>query len=121
LPHGHIEILLTYGEERGHVGARSLNVKPLQARTVFVLDGIGPPGTIINAAPSYESFKVIFQGKTAHAGLEPEKGLSAIVVAAEAIRRMPLGRIDEETTANVGRIWGGDSPERGTQPNRVGR
>jgi len=109
VPHGHVELLLTYGEERAHVGAKNLDLTHLRAGAVFVIDGVGPPGTIINAAPSYESFRAAFHGRAAHAGLEPENGLSAIAVAAEAIRRMRLGRIDRETTANVGRIWGGSA------------
>lgn len=107
LPHGHIELLFSWGEERGHAGAKTLSLEGLRARLAVVLDGIGPPGTVISEAPSYESFKAVFRGKAAHAGLEPEKGCSAVVAAAEAIRRMTLGRIDAETTANVGLVRGG--------------
>ena len=107
LPHGHLELVLTYGEERGHAGAKTLDLRGRRARLAVVLDAIGPPGTVVAEAPSYESFRAVFRGRAAHAGLEPEKGISAIAAAAEAIRRMPLGRIDTETTANVGLIRGG--------------
>jgi tripeptide aminopeptidase len=117
LPHGHIELLLTYGEERGHAGAKTLRLDDLQARLAVVLDGTGPPGTIIAAAPSYDSVKAVFRGRAAHAGLEPEKGRSAIVAAADAVRRMPLGRLDEETTANIGLIRGGTA--RNVVPDRA--
>jgi tripeptide aminopeptidase len=107
LPHGRLELLLTYGEERGHAGAKTLDLARCQARLAVVLDGVGPPGTVLSQAPSYESFRASFRGVAAHAGLEPEKGISALVAAAEAIRRLPLGRLDEETTANVGLLRGG--------------
>lgn len=116
-PHGHIELLLTYGEERGHAGAKTLRLDGLRARLAVVLDGVGPPGTVIAEAPSYDSFKAVFHGTAAHAGLEPEKGRSAIVAAAEAVRRMTLGRIDAETTANVGLIRGGSA--RNAVPDRA--
>jgi tripeptide aminopeptidase len=107
LPHGRLELLLTYGEERGHAGAKTLDLAPCRARLAVVLDGVGPPGTVLSRSPSYESFRATFRGVAAHAGLEPEKGISALVAAAEAIRRLPQGRLDAETTANVGLLRGG--------------
>ena len=64
-------------------------------------------GNIIVAAPTQAQIKATILGKTAHAGVAPEKGVSAITIASKAIARMPLGRIDEETTANIGRFAGG--------------
>jgi tripeptide aminopeptidase len=107
LAHGRLELLLTYGEERGHAGAKTLDLGGLRARLAVVLDGVGPPGTVLAQSPSYESFRATFRGLAAHAGLEPEKGVSALVGAAEAIRRLPLGRLDGDTTANVGLLRGG--------------
>jgi tripeptide aminopeptidase len=117
LPHGRLELLLTYGEERGHAGAKTLDLEGLRARLAVVLDGVGPPGTVLSQSPSYESFRATFHGLAAHAGLEPEKGVSALVAAAEAIRRLPLGRLDAETTANVGLLRGGTA--RNAVPDRA--
>ena len=107
LPHPPLEILLTWGEERGHLGAAALDVSMLRSKLCFVADAEGDVGTIVAAAPSYESIRAVFQGVGAHAGMEPEKGRSAIVAAARAIARTPLGRLDAETTCNVGLIDGG--------------
>ena len=74
-------------------------------------------GTIITRAPYYDSIRATFLGKAAHAGISPEKGISAIVMASRAISRMKLGRINEETTANLGKISGGSG--RNTVPERV--
>jgi tripeptide aminopeptidase len=117
LRHGHVELLLTWGEERGHAGAKLLRLDGLKSRLALVLDGPGGPGAVIGGAPSYDSFKAVFHGKAAHAGFEPEKGCSAILAAAEAIHRMRLGRIDADTTANVGVIHGGIA--RNAVPDRV--
>jgi tripeptide aminopeptidase len=107
LPHPPLDILLTWGEERGHLGAAALDVSKLSSKVCFVADAEGDVGTIIAAAPSYESIRAVFQGVGAHAGMEPEKGRSAVVAAAKAIARTPLGRLDAETTCNVGLIEGG--------------
>jgi tripeptide aminopeptidase len=104
---GSLEVALTVSEESGLKGAKGLAGSALRAREGIVLDSGGPIGTIVVSAPSQEKIKAVVHGKTAHAGVEPEKGINAIVVAAEAIAAMPLGRIDEETTANIGRIQGG--------------
>ena len=108
-PHGAIEVLLTFGEERGHAGAETVDLAGLEAGWAVVLDGLAPPGTIVLRAPAHSSIIGTFTGKAAHAGVQPEAGRSAIVAAAEAIRRMTLGRLDEETTANVGLIKGGSA------------
>ncbi len=116
-PHGDAEFLFTWGEERGHAGAKAFDYSRLRSRVGFVPDGGGPLGTIITQAPYYESLYAIFHGKAAHAGISPEEGINAIVMAAQALTRMSLGRLDEETTANFGRIKGGSG--RNTVPEQA--
>jgi tripeptide aminopeptidase len=115
--HGDVEFLFTWGEERSHQGAKAFDFSRARAKMGFVPDGEGPIGTIITQAPFYDSIRAAFLGRAAHAGIEPEKGISAIVMAARAIPRMGLGRIDPETTANLGLITGGSA--RNTVPERV--
>lgn len=105
--HGDIEILFTICEEIGLKGAKNLDISSLNARMAFVLDSGGPVGEIVSAAPSQNSLKIIIHGKSAHAGSNPEEGINAIQVAGFALSRMKLGRIDEETTTNIGIISGG--------------
>ncbi|SFE31792.1 M20/M25/M40 family metallo-hydrolase [Alteribacillus iranensis] len=107
LPHGQIQFVITVGEESGLVGAKALDESLLEADYGYALDSDGDIGNIIVAAPTQSQIAVTVYGKTAHAGVEPEKGVSAITVAAKAIAKMPLGRIDKETTANIGRFEGG--------------
>lgn len=107
IEHGTIQFVITVGEESGLIGAKALNPKHLKAKFGYALDSDGPVGDMIVAAPTQAKIKAIIRGKTAHAGIAPEKGVSAITVAAKAIAQMPLGRIDEETTANIGRFEGG--------------
>ncbi|MFZ3588464.1 tripeptidase T [Bacillus sp. DJP31] len=107
IPHGTIEFIITVGEESGLVGAKALDRNKITAKYGYALDSDGKVGTIIVAAPTQAKVKATILGKTAHAGVAPEKGISAITIAAKAISRMPLGRIDEETTANIGRFAGG--------------
>ena len=102
-----LEIALSVAEEGGLNGAKKLDVSALRSKVGLVLDSGGPIGTLVREAPSQNSFRVVIHGKASHAGAEPEKGINAIVVAAEAVAQMPLGRIDEETTANIGKISGG--------------
>lgn len=107
ISHGDIEILFTICEEIGLYGAKNLNLSDLNAQMGFVLDCGGQVGEIISAAPSQNSLKIIIHGKSAHAGSNPEEGINAIQVAGFALSRMKLGRIDEETTTNIGIISGG--------------
>jgi len=107
ISHGDIEILFTICEEIGLKGAKNLDISSLNARMAFVLDSGGQVGGIISAAPSQNSLKIIIHGKSAHAGSNPEEGINAIQVAGFALSRMKLGRIDEETTTNIGIISGG--------------
>lgn len=109
LPGNHppIEFVFTVGEEVGHLGAKALDISALKAEHAWVLDGLVPVGTIIVAAPTYYSFVAKVHGRAAHAGVEPERGISAIAVAAEAIAQLQWGRLDATTTANIGTIRGG--------------
>lgn len=107
IEHGKIEFIITVGEESGLVGAKALNPALVTAKFGFALDSDGTVGNIIVAAPTQAKVKATIYGKTAHAGVAPEKGISAITIAAKSISKMPLGRIDEETTANIGRFEGG--------------
>lgn len=107
IPHGDIELLFTISEEGGLFGAKNLDRNQLKAEYGYFLDGSGDVGTIIPSAPAQSKIDVKMIGRPAHAGIEPEKGISAIQVAADAISKMRLGRIDEETTCNIGVISGG--------------
>lgn len=101
-----VEIVITRGEEIGLLGAKNLDHSTVKAKMGFVIDS-EELDTVIIGGPTHVSLDIEIIGKAAHAGMEPEKGISAIRVAAMAIAAMPEGRIDEETTANVGTIHGG--------------
>ncbi|MHB8155974.1 MAG: M20/M25/M40 family metallo-hydrolase [Desulfocucumaceae bacterium] len=107
IPHGGIEVLLTVFEEGGLLGAGTLDTNLLESKIGYVLDSDGPPGSIITEAPTQDRISAVIKGKAAHAGICPEKGINAIEVAAKAIAGMNLGRIDRETTSNIGIISGG--------------
>lgn len=102
-----IEVVFSIWEEGGLFGAKNLDYSTLNAEMAFVLDSGGAPGQIITQAPAQDKIDVKIVGKPAHAGLAPETGVSAVMVAAKAIENMNLLRIDEETTANIGTINGG--------------
>ncbi len=102
-----IEFLFTTCEEVALAGAKAFDRSRLQADFGFVFDHASPIGELIVAAPSYFRVEAEFHGRAAHAGIRPEDGRSAIVAAANALQRMEFGRLDEETTANAGRIEGG--------------
>ena len=105
--HRPIEVAFTREEEIGLVGARNLDFSMLTGKEAVVFDGEGPPSRITSSSPEYIGFDIEITGRAAHAGVEPEKGISAIRIAAEIITRLPQGRLDEETTFNVGTIEGG--------------
>ena len=107
IPHAGLEFLFTPCEEIGLRGAAHFDPGRLTARMGFVFDHTGAIGGIVAAAPSLRKIEATFVGTPAHAGILPELGRSAIQAAARAIDRMPLGRIDHETTANVGTLRGG--------------
>lgn len=106
IPHGQVQFLLTVGEESGLKGSKALDPTRIQAAYGFALDSDGKVGNIIVSAPTQAKINVIIKGKAAHAGVSPESGISAIQLASKAISRMPLGRIDKETTANIGSFQG---------------
>jgi tripeptide aminopeptidase len=108
LPVG-IELVLTVAEEQGLRGAKAFDTSALRSRVGFVLDHAGPVGEVIVATPTQQKILADFHGVEAHAGIRPEDGSSAIAAAAAAISRMELGRLDTETTTNVGLISGGTS------------
>ena len=104
--HPAIEIAISRQEEVGLLGVKQLDFSRLTARRGFLLDN-DTLDTIITGGPSYFAIDVTVKGKAAHAGMEPEKGVNAIQAASRAIAALTLGRIDRETTANVGIIQGG--------------
>jgi tripeptide aminopeptidase len=102
-----LELVFTVAEEDGLRGAKELDVGSLRAPFGFVLDHATPIGEVIVAAPTYKRLIAEFTGQESHAGINPEDGVSAIAAAAAAVVGMKLGRLDQETTANVGIIEGG--------------
>jgi tripeptide aminopeptidase len=106
-PHAGLELLFTVREETGLEGAKAFDHARLHARTGFVYDYSGPVGDVVVSTPSARQIDVAFRGRPAHAGISPEDGRSAVLAAAKAVADLRLGRIDHETTANVGRVEGG--------------
>jgi tripeptide aminopeptidase len=107
LPHAGLELVLTPMEEVGLVGAKAFDHDRLHAQVGYVYDQEGALGEVVLGAPWSRAFEVRFHGRSAHAGMAPEEGRSAIQAAAKAIADLRLGRVDELTTANVGTITGG--------------
>jgi len=111
-----VELLFTVCEEHALAGAKAFDASKLRSRFGYVFDHATPIGEIVLASPYYHRIVAELRGVAAHAGIRPEAGRSAIVAAARAVAAMPLGRLDEETTANVGTIAGGSGinvvPER---------
>lgn len=107
--HPDIEIMFAVAEEVGLLGSRYVESSALKSKIGYVLDSGKDVGTIISSAPSETTLEIVIKGQPAHAGTDPEKGISAIMIASRAIDRMKLLRIDEETTANVGVINGGSA------------
>lgn len=108
LPRPPLEVVFTAAEEVGLEGAKAVDYTSLRARRGLVLES-GSLGSITIAAPSADRWEATVRGKAAHAGVAPEEGINAIRIAAEAIATMRLGRLDSETTANVGLIHGGEA------------
>jgi tripeptide aminopeptidase len=106
-PHAGVELLFTPMEEIGLVGADAFDATRLEARVGYVYDQAAAIGDVVVGSPTAQELAMTFVGRAAHAGMYPEDGRSAIVAAARAIADMPLGRIDEVTSANVGLITGG--------------
>jgi tripeptide aminopeptidase len=106
IPHGPVEIVLTTCEEVGLAGARHLDFSRVTAPFGYTLDGSDTDGIIVQA-PSANRFEIRVIGRDAHAGAHPEQGINAIHLAAKAMAELTIGRIDRETTCNIGRIEGG--------------
>jgi tripeptide aminopeptidase len=106
-PHAGVELVFTPKEEVGLLGAAAFDHTRLRASTGYVFDQAAPIGEVVLGAPHAHSLLARFHGRAAHAGMYPEEGRSAIAAAARAIGDLRLGRLDEETTANVGVIEGG--------------
>ncbi|MEC0245667.1 M20/M25/M40 family metallo-hydrolase [Paenibacillus chitinolyticus] len=104
--HGPIQFVITVGEESGLKGARAMDPSVMKAKFGYALDSNGEIGEIAVAAPARAEIKIVMYGKSAHAGVNPEDGISAIQVASKAVSRMKLGRLDSETTANIGSFSG---------------
>ncbi len=108
LPHGDIQVCFTIAEEIGCLGVVNLDPKDIKAEIGYCLDSGGTPGQVTNAAPRLFNLYFTVKGKSAHAGIEPEKGINAIMLAAKALLALPAyGRLDKETTLNIGQIAGG--------------
>ncbi len=107
LPHRDIEILFPVAEEIYIQGSGVFDFSRIRATEAYVLDMSGEVGSAAVKAPSLISFQVTVKGKASHAGFAPENGIHAIAAAAQAIARLPQGRIDGETTCNIGTITGG--------------
>jgi tripeptide aminopeptidase len=106
-PHGGVELLFTPKEEVGLLGAAAFDQERLAARIGYVYDQAARIGDVILGAPYSQAMQVRFHGRASHSGMYPEEGRSAVVAAARAIADLRLGRVDDETTANVGTIHGG--------------
>ncbi len=105
--HGPLEFLFSCAEEIGLYGIKGFDLSLIRAGYAFVFDSGGDIGGIVLQAPTQLSMELFVKGKAAHAGMEPEKGVSAIRVLSEIITRIPHGRIDKDTTTNAGVISGG--------------
>lgn len=108
-PHGDIQVIFTVSEESGLSGSKNFDPKNLKADFGYALDSSGSPGKVIVMAPGQYKIDTLIHGKTAHAGIAPEEGINAIVVAGKALAKVPDGRIDEETTCNIGLIEAGQA------------
>jgi tripeptide aminopeptidase len=108
IPHAPIDAVFSICEEVGLLGAKHLDISKVRAKYGIVFDS-DDPGFLFTKGPSANHFEFKIQGLESHAGVAPEQGISAIRIAAEAISAMKLGRIDEETTANIGVIRGGEA------------
>ena len=102
-----VQVVFSRAEEGGLNGARNLDFSLVKAKTGIVFDGEGPVSRVCVGAPAQNIVQANIIGVAAHAGLEPENGVSALLIAAQILTRLPLGRIDHETTSNIGFLQGG--------------
>ncbi len=106
-PHRDLYFLFTVGEEYGMLGAKNLDYTKIPTKNIFSLDAAGELGQLTTSGAGKDELVATFHGRMAHGGIEPEKGISAIAMLASAINRVHFGRINEETTSNLGLIDGG--------------
>lgn len=107
IPHRTLELLFTCAEELYDVGSEQFDYSQIQAKEAYILDSSGEMGSFIYKAPTILGFTATIQGKAAHAGFRPEAGIHAIGIAAKAIASQSMGKVDGETTVNIGEISGG--------------
>ncbi len=107
IEHPDIYFVFTFAEEMGLIGAKHLDFTKIKAKEGYSFDGDGRVGTIILSAPTHYRYKIIVYGKSSHAGIAPEKGKNAILIASDLITKVKMGKIDNDTTANIGVISGG--------------
>lgn len=107
IEHGLIQFIITVGEEVGLIGAKHLNPALIRAEHGYALDSNGPVGEIIASCAAHMKARIKIRGRAAHSGINPEEGISAIQIASKAISKIKLGRIDHETTINIGQFHGG--------------
>lgn len=106
---GKIEFVFSPGEEIGLIGASALDMNLIEADYGYVLDSALEVGRVTIASPTLYMYEVNLTGRAAHAGLEPEKGISCVSILSEALKKIKIGRIDAQTTANIGAIQGGEA------------
>jgi tripeptide aminopeptidase len=106
IPYGPVELVFTTCEEVGLLGAKALDPSLIKAKIGYALDSSGTNRVVVGA-PAANRITAEIKGLASHAGLSPEKGISAIHLAAKAIARLKLGRLDPESSANIGVITGG--------------
>ncbi len=104
-----LELVFTRQEETDLDGVHNLDWSRIRAREGFILDGSDDPGRITIAAPYIYNIDIQVKGRAAHAGVEPQKGINALAIAADAISELKLGRIDRQTTANIGTLAAGSA------------
>lgn len=109
IAHGDIEVVFAIAEEAGLLGSKNLDRELVRAEMGFVFDSSGAPGQAIVKAPASNTMHMTVRGRKSHAGLAPERGINAITLASRAIAEAQQGRIDDETTANIGVIKGGSA------------
>ena len=108
-PHRDIYLMFTCSEEISMLGTKHMDLSMLPCKDLVIVDATGDTGVVAYKAPAMTAIEITFHGKKAHAGIEPEKGINAIAAASKAISDMHIGRIDVETTSNIGRIEGGSA------------
>ncbi|MBN2366661.1 MAG: M20/M25/M40 family metallo-hydrolase [Calditrichaeota bacterium] len=109
LSHQPFEIIFTVGEETGLYGSTNLDMDMVESRNAYILDSSADPGYFVCAAPGAVDFRIRFLGKGSHAAVNPDKGINALSMAAALINRFSVGKVDEDTTINFGRISGGEA------------